>query len=64
MSVADQIIPDGRERKHERSGVMLVTRKGSGRIYTITVAATDASGNVASDTIDVCVPKSMGKCDD
>jgi hypothetical protein len=39
----------------ERSG------GGSGRIYTITVKATDESGNTATDTVEVTVPHSKGK---
>lgn len=39
----------------ERSG------GGSGRIYTITVEATDESGNSATDTVEVTVPHSKGK---
>jgi len=39
----------------ERSG------GGSGRIYTITVEATDESGNTATDTVEVTVPHSKGK---
>ncbi len=38
----------------ERSG------KGSGRVYTVTITSTDASGNVATKTIDVLVPHNMG----
>jgi hypothetical protein len=38
----------------ERSG------KGSGRIYTITVSGTDASGNTTTSTVTVTVPKSQG----
>jgi len=34
---------------------------GSGRIYTITVTATDAYGNTSSDLVEVSVPKSKGK---
>lgn len=39
----------------ERSG------KGNGRIYTITVEASDASGNTSTRTCTVSVPKSQGK---
>ena len=39
----------------ERSG------NGDGRIYTITVEATDESGNTATDTVEVTVPHSKGK---
>lgn len=39
----------------ERSG------GGKGRIYTITVEATDESGNSATDTVEVTVPHSKGK---
>lgn len=39
----------------ERSG------NGSGRIYTITVEATDEAGNSATDTVEVTVPHSKGK---
>lgn len=39
----------------ERSG------KGSGRIYTITIQAKDASGNTASKTVTVTVPHDQGK---
>jgi hypothetical protein len=39
----------------ERSG------KGNGRVYTITVQCTDASGNSATKTVTVNVPKSQGK---
>jgi hypothetical protein len=39
----------------ERSG------NGSGRIYTITVEATDEAGNTATDTVEVTVPHSKGK---
>jgi hypothetical protein len=39
----------------ERSG------GGSGRLYTVTVACTDAAGNVATATTTVTVPKSQGK---
>jgi endo-1,4-beta-xylanase len=38
----------------ERSG------QGSGRIYTITYEATDASGNATSGTVTVTVPRSQG----
>jgi hypothetical protein len=38
----------------ERSG------NGSGRIYTITVEATDAAGNATTATVAVTVPKSQG----
>ena len=38
----------------ERSG------KGNGRVYTITVEATDASGNKSTKTVTVGVPKSQG----
>lgn len=38
----------------ERSG------KGTGRIYTITVSSTDASGNTATKDVTVSVPKSQG----
>jgi hypothetical protein len=39
----------------ERSG------GGSGRIYTITVEATDEAGNSSTDTVEVTVPHSKGK---
>jgi hypothetical protein len=39
----------------ERSG------RGNGRTYTITVQCTDASGNSATKTVTVTVPKSQGK---
>lgn len=39
----------------ERSG------KGNGRVYTITVVASDASGNKSAATVTVTVPKSPGK---
>ena len=39
----------------ERSG------KGSGRVYAIMVQCTDASGNRATKTVTVTVPKSQGK---
>jgi len=39
----------------ERSG------KGEGRIYTITVECTDASGNVSSSAVTVAVPHDQGK---
>ena len=34
---------------------------GNGRIYTVTVTATDAAGNSNQRTIPIAVPKSMGK---
>ena len=34
---------------------------GSGRVYSVTVACTDAAGQVGSDTVSVIVPKSKGK---
>ena len=40
--------------RSERSG------KGAGRIYTITVACTDASGNRSTRTVAVTVPKNQG----
>lgn len=42
----------------ERSG------KGSGRVYTITIQCTDASGNRATRDVTVTVPKSQGKGND
>jgi hypothetical protein len=42
----------------ERSG------KGSGRIYTITIEAIDAAGNVGTGTVLVKVPHDQGKGDD
>lgn len=39
----------------ERSG------KGSGRVYTITVECSDASGNTATKTVTVTVPHDQGK---
>ncbi|MEW6156350.1 MAG: FG-GAP-like repeat-containing protein [Verrucomicrobiota bacterium] len=39
----------------ERSG------KGNGRVYTITVEASDAAGNATTRTVTVTVPKSQGK---
>jgi hypothetical protein len=35
--------------------------KGSGRVYTITVEATDESGNTTTETTEVTVAKSQGK---
>jgi hypothetical protein len=35
--------------------------KGSGRVYTITVEATDEAGNTATETTEVTVPKSQGR---
>jgi hypothetical protein len=35
--------------------------KGSGRVYTITVEATDESGNTATETTEVTVAKSQGR---
>jgi hypothetical protein len=43
------------ELRAERAG------GGSGRIYTLTVTCTDASGNTATDTATVSVPESMGQ---
>jgi hypothetical protein len=40
--------------RSERSG------KGTGRVYTITVACTDASGNRSTRTVAVTVPKNQG----
>jgi hypothetical protein len=34
---------------------------GSGRIYTITITASDASGNTATATVEVTVPHDKGK---
>jgi uncharacterized repeat protein (TIGR01451 family) len=34
---------------------------GTGRVYTITITATDATGNVTTQTVTVKVPKSQGK---
>ena len=42
----------------ERSG------KGTGRIYTITVEATDSNGNVSTSFVEVVVPKSQGSKSD
>ncbi|MCC6741273.1 MAG: hypothetical protein IT452_19685 [Planctomycetia bacterium] len=42
----------------ERSG------QGSGRVYTITVQVTDASGNSSRKSVTVSVPKGSGKDDD
>lgn len=39
----------------ERSG------SGSGRVYTLTITATDSSGNVSIASCDVVVPKSQGR---
>jgi hypothetical protein len=39
----------------ERSG------QGDGRIYTITVTATDQSGNATTADVNVVVPKNQGK---
>ena len=36
-------------------------RAGSGRVYTITVACTDASGNSSTKTTAVTVPHDQGK---
>lgn len=51
------IASDGRSvnLRAEREGA------GNGRVYTITVAVTDASGNRATTTFDVQVAKSQGK---
>lgn len=35
--------------------------KGSGRVYTITVEATDEAGNTSTETTEVTVPKSQGR---
>lgn len=35
--------------------------KGSGRVYTITVEATDEAGNTTTETTEVTVPKSQGR---
>ncbi len=43
------------ELRAERAG------GGNGRVYTITVAATDAAGNTAERTVTVAVPKSRGR---
>jgi hypothetical protein len=52
-----QIIRDqGLKLRAERSG------RGDGRVYTITVQASDAAGNLsATKTVEVTVPKSQGK---
>jgi len=39
----------------ERSGT------GGGRVYTITVEARDAAGNVSTATVEVAVPHDMGQ---
>ena len=39
----------------ERSG------KGTGRVYTITVECSDASGNTSTRSVDVTVPHTQGK---
>jgi len=41
--------------KAERAG------GGNGRIYTITVACVDPSGNASSETVEVAVPRDQGK---
>ena len=47
--------PHSLSLRAERAG------KGSGRVYTITVVATDGSGNTSTGTLLVAVPKSMGR---
>jgi hypothetical protein len=50
-----QVTPDGQIFvRAERSG------QGNGRVYTITVRATDAAGNTAFASANVVVPKSQG----
>jgi sugar lactone lactonase YvrE len=39
----------------ERSG------RGSGRVYTVTIAATDISGNTSASTVNITVPHDMAK---
>lgn len=53
----DWIIVDGHhlQLRAERSGT------GNGRVYTITITATDSRGNTAAQTVNVTVPKSQKK---
>jgi hypothetical protein len=53
----DWIVMDAHhvQLRAERSGT------GKGRVYTITITATDSRGNTATGTLSVTVPKSQGK---
>jgi len=39
----------------ERSG------RGNGRVYTVTITATDESGNTGQADVDIIVPRDKGK---
>jgi hypothetical protein len=54
---AKDLVADDLRLRAERRG------SGSGRVYLIVVEATDSSGNTATSTATVIVPKSRGRAD-